>query len=189
MPTNATARRIGLLAIIALCAAPLVAAEDGELTFPTVEELDKLPTGIKVVHEPDVVLATLSGKNTRRGKYTWWYKTTVTATDADVTIEQFGAFVQVDGKWVNGGSFTGKPYNAEQFAEWYSCDKANIRKGKSAADPKNWSTSDELAAAKMRWYFIGVDATGRRVKGEATVEIKAEIDPKHSKDAEPKDGE
>lgn len=152
--------------------------------FITPEELDKLPEGIKVAHEPKAALATLTGKSERRAKYTWWYKTTVSATDGDVTIVEFGAFAWVDGKWVNGGSFTGKPYSSDEFAEWYKCPKAVLKKGETFSDPTNWSSAPELHAGNMRWYFIGVDAKGKRVKGEAVIEIKAEIDPKKPKDPE-----
>jgi hypothetical protein len=91
-----------------------------EPRFVTIEELDKLPVGLKVVHEPQAALATLTGKSDRRGKYTWWHKTTVTATDSDVTIIEFGGFTWRNGKWI-AGSFTGKPFAATDFAEWYSC--------------------------------------------------------------------
>jgi hypothetical protein len=167
---------------VALVALPALAAD--EPTFITAEELDKLPTGIKVVHKPKTALATLTGKSERRAKYTWWYKTTVSAIDADVTIEEFGAFVWLDGECVNGGTFTGKPYAAEEFAEWYKCPKAVLKKGKAYSDATNWSSAPELQAMKMRWYFVGINSQGRRVKGEAVIKLKAEIDPKKPKDSE-----
>jgi hypothetical protein len=43
-----------------------------EPRFITPEELDKLPVGITVTHEPKAALATLTGKSERRAKYTWW---------------------------------------------------------------------------------------------------------------------
>ncbi|MCE9567134.1 MAG: hypothetical protein K8U57_34460 [Planctomycetes bacterium] len=149
----------------------------------TLEELDKLPTGIKVTHEPKVALATLTGKSERRLKYTWWYKTTVMATDPDLTIVEFGGFVWQDGKWVVR-SINSKPFTGEDFAEWYKCPKAVLKKGEAYSDPTNWSTAPELMAGKTRWYFIGVDGKGKRFKGEAVIELKAEIDPKKPKDPE-----
>jgi hypothetical protein len=160
--------------LLAFATAPLLADERKPITP---EELDKLPEGIKVVHEPKTALATLTGKSERRLKYTWWYKTTVSATD--VTIVEFGGFTWRDGKWVSG-----KPFTAEEFAEWYKCPKAALQKGESYADPTNWSTDADLKTGKTRWYFIGVDAKGNRVKGEAVIELKAEIDPKKPKDPE-----
>jgi hypothetical protein len=154
-----------------------------EAKFTTPEELDKLPEGLKVVHEPEISLATLTGKSERRAKYTWWYKTTVSAIDSEVTIVEFGGFTWQDGKWTTG-NFTGKPFTAEDFADWYSCPKAVLKSGKSYADPTNWSTDRELRPGKMRWYYIGIDSKGKRVKGEAVIELKDEIDPKKPKDPE-----
>jgi hypothetical protein len=153
-----------------------------EPKFITPEELDKLPVGITVTHEPKTALATLTGKSERRAKYTWWYKTTVSAKDAEVTIVEFGGFRWQKDKWVNGGTITGKPYTGDDFADWYGCPKGVLKPGKSYSDPTNWSTDAELTAGKTRWYFIGVDAKGKRVKGEAIIEQKAEIDPKRPKD-------
>jgi hypothetical protein len=174
-------RITAILLVVALANSPVGADESKPITP---EELDKLPDGIKVVHEPKTALATLTGKSARRAKYTWWYKTAVSATDTDVTIVEFGAFTWRDGKWVTTGTITGKPYTGEEFAEWYKCPKATIKKGKSYSDPTNWSSEAELKAGKTRWYFIGTDAKGNRVKGEAVVELKAEIDPKKPKDPE-----
>jgi hypothetical protein len=149
-----------------------------ESSFLSIKELEKLPKGIKVVHDPKTALATLTGRSERRAKYTWWYKTTVSAIDSDVTIVEFGALVWMNGKWINGGTFTGKPYSAKEFEEWYKCPKAVLKKGKSYSDSTNWSSGPALEAGKMRWYFVGIDANGKRVKGEAVIETKAEIDSK-----------
>jgi len=167
---------------LALPTGPVAGADEPK--FITPQEFDKLPEGIKVVHEPKTALATLTGKSERRAKYTWWYKTSVSATDGDVTVIEFGAFAWKDGKWVNGGTFTGKPYSTDEFAEWYKCPKAVLKKGESFSDPTNWSSDAELRAGKMRWYFVGIDAKGKKVKGEAVIELKAEIDPKKPKDPE-----
>jgi hypothetical protein len=176
------ARIVPAFALAVLIVAPAHAAadDDDQPKFPTVEEIEKLPTGLK---------ATRTAKGDLRGKYKWYYKTTVTAVDDDVTIEEFGVFWFVDGKWVNGMSITGKPYGAAEFAEWYTCENAKIPKGKSFADPTNWSSGNELFAHESRWYYIGIDSKGRRVKGEAIVEHKAEIDPKKPKDPEPDESE
>ena len=34
----------------------------------------------------------------------------------------------------------------------------------------------------MRWYYVGIDPKGEKVKGEAVIELKGEIDPKKPKD-------
>jgi hypothetical protein len=151
-----------------------------DATPTTIKELDKLPVGLKVVHDPNPARATESGNSERRGKYTWWYKTTVAPTGPDVKVVEFGAYAWHDGKWVFA-NFSGKPFSAKDFAQWYSCPDALIKEGKAYTDPTNWGSAQELAAAKARWYYIGIDSKGRRVKGEAVIEQKGEIDPKRPK--------
>ncbi|MBA4192725.1 MAG: hypothetical protein C0467_32570 [Planctomycetaceae bacterium] len=172
-----------LVCLLALSSGTTRHVNADEPKFTTLEELDKLPTGLKVTHEPKVALGTLSGKSERRSKYTWWYKTTVTATESDLIIVEFGGFAWQDGKWVPS-SINGKPFTGEDFAEWYKCPKAVLKKGEAYSDPTNWSNAPELMAGKTRWYFIGVDGKGKRFKGEAVIELKGDIDPKLPKDPE-----
>lgn len=143
-----------------------------EPKFPTPDDLDKLPVGIKVIHDPEEPYATPAGKGDK-AKYTWKYKTTVTAIDGDITIVEFGGFSYHDGKWI-----IGKPFSAKEFAQWYKCPKALLKKGESYTDPMNWSNDNQLRAGKTLWYFIGVDEKGNRVKGEAVIELKDEVEPK-----------
>jgi hypothetical protein len=160
-------------------ASPIRAADDAKPS--TVEELDKLPVGLKVVHDPNPALATETGDSERRGKYTWWFKTTVTAARPDVKVVEFGAYAWQDGKWAFG-NYSGKPFSSRDFAEWYSCPDALIKGGKAFTDPTNWGSARGLVAGKARWYYIGIDGKGQRVKGEAVIEQKPDIDPKRPKD-------
>src|SRR5262249_49343253 len=147
---------IRALLLLGLCfplAIPLHAADD---TKPTpIEELDKLPVGLKVVHDPNPALATEAGSDEGRSKYRWWFKTTVTWTGTDVKVVEFGGYAWRDGKWVFA-SFSGKPFSSKDFAEWYSCPDALIKGGKAYADPTNWAGASELIAGKSRWYYIGI---------------------------------
>jgi hypothetical protein len=154
-----------------------------EPKFITPEEIDKLPEGIKVVHEPKTALAAPGGKDELGMKYLWWYKTTVSALAGDVTIVEFGAFAWQDGSWVKAGTITGKPYKAEEFAEWYKCPQAVLKNGESFADPTNWSSAYELRASKSRWYYIGLTPDGKKVKGEAIIEQSPELAPMKPKDS------
>ena len=175
--------RVALALILILAGAPTHLSAD-EPKFTTPEEFDKLPTGITVKHEPEVALATLTGKSERRGKYTWWYKTTVSAKAEDVTLLEFGGFAWHEGKWVVGSTFTGKAYKSAEFAEWYKCPDAVLKKGKTYTDPTNWTSGSELVPGKTKWYFVGVTADGKRVGGAAVVELKAKIDPNKPRDKE-----
>jgi hypothetical protein len=47
--------------------------------------------------------------------------------------------------------------------------------GQAFTDTSNWSGGDELRESKMKWYYIAVMADGRRVKGEADVEILPQV--------------
>jgi hypothetical protein len=157
--------------------------ENGNASTTTIEELDELPVGLKVVHDPNPARATRTGHSARRAKYTWWFTTNVSSTVGDVKIIEFGGFTWQDGKWVFA-NFNGTPFSSKDFAEWYSCPGALIKEGRSYADPTDWASANELTARKGRVYYIGIDSQGRRVKGEEIIEQKGEIDPKRPKDEE-----
>jgi len=136
------------------------------------DELARLPFGLKVVHTPDKVRAESGGTSGRA--FTWTYKTSVTATNGSAVVKEFGSFVWHDGKWMFS-TFSGKPFTADNFAEWYSCPAAKLAEGREFSDSSNWTGGDTLRGGKMKWYFIAVTADGRKVKGEAIVEILPEV--------------
>jgi hypothetical protein len=179
-------RAVRWLVVGILCSAcvfaviPAGAADDPQPT--PLEELDKLPVGLKVTHDPQPSRATKTGNRGRLGEYTWFFKTTVRAPDGDVKLTEFGAYWQSGRTWVFN-TITGKPFTPKDFADWYSCPGAALRKGKDYTDPNNCVTGGAVQASKSRWYYIGVDGSGRRVKGEAVSEEKGEIDPKRPTDS------
>ena len=142
------------------------------LTTNKLDELAKLPFGLKVVQTPEKVLAVHDGRSGHA--FTWLYKTSVTATNGSVVIKEFGSFVWQNGKWVFS-NFTRKPFTSEDFADWYSCPGATLVEGREFFDGSNWTGGDTLREGKMLWYFIGVTTDGRRVKGEAVVEILPKV--------------
>lgn len=148
----------------------------GALRAPTIDELKNLPVGMEVTHQPNPAYATLTEQGKRRGKFTWWYKTQVKATGSGVRIEQFGSFLWLKGQW-RFANFTQKPFSSKEFSDWYSCPDGYLKPGKVFVDPKNWGSADQLKAGKALWYFIGVDEEGRRVKGEAIVDVLGEMAP------------
>jgi hypothetical protein len=81
----------------------------------------------------------------------------------------------MDGRW-GFSTVTGEPYTPRDFGEWYSCPLAIVPRGGRCWDPKNWSGRDELREGLTRWYFIGVDERGRRVKGEAVIKHRAVLE-------------
>jgi len=141
-------------------------------TTDKLDELAKLPFGLKVVHTPDKVRAKRDGRSGRA--FTWSYKTSVTATNGSVVVKEFGSFVWHNDKWVFA-NFTGKPFTSADFADWYSCPGAKLVEGREFSDGSNWSGGDVLRGGKMKWYFIGVTTEGRQLKGEAIVETLPEV--------------
>jgi hypothetical protein len=142
---------------------------------PKFLELQSLPEGLHVTHSPKSVVAQPGGRSGYR--YTWLYKTTVETASETIVIEEFGAFVLRDGQW-HLATFTGKPFAPADFAEWYGCPGAVIKPGHPCSDSQNWTGYQTITSDREQslWYYIGRDADGRRVKGEATVELLAELE-------------
>ena len=164
------------LALSAAAAAPTSArlpsdAERG--VRAKLRQLASLPVGLKVIHSPNPA----SARQARRGRwaYYWPYQTTVRAIKGSVRIEEFGALALTEGSW-GFSTVTGEPYTPRDFGEWYSCPQAVVPGGGQCSDPKNWSGRDELQESLTRWYFIGVDDRGRRVKGEAVIKHRAVLE-------------
>jgi hypothetical protein len=140
---------------------------------PKYKEVSSLPVGLEVVHSPARSKAQRGGPSGDR--YTWVYHTTVRALKEPVRIIEFGAFVRQGNRWAFT-THTGEPFTPDDFAEWYSCPGARLLPGKEYTDPSNWGGGNEIRAASVLWYFIGLDERGRKVKGEAVVEELAQLE-------------
>jgi hypothetical protein len=135
-------------------------------------ELSRLPIGLKIIHTPVRVKAVQEGDSGLR--YTWTYKTTVRTLKKPVRIVEFGALVWREGRW-QLKNFSGKPFTSKNFAEWYDCPGALLKPGRSYSDPHNWSGNNLLVTTTTRWYYIGRDSSGKRVKGEALITELGEV--------------
>ena len=100
--------------------------------------------------------------------------TTIESLIGAVVIEEFGAFTWIGRQWYFT-NFTGKPFTRNDFIEWYSCPRGMILPNCQYTDFQNWGGSAELNNKKIKWYFIGRDESGRRVKGEAEIEEFGEL--------------
>lgn len=138
----------------------------------TLRLLASLPVGIKVTHSPNPARASVGGRS--GFKFIWPYATSVRAMIGSVRIEEFGALAWENGRWVFS-NFTGSPYTATDFSDWYSCPNATLTPGRLCSDAHNWSGRRTLERGKTRWYFIGVDSKGKRVKGEAVIQHLPEV--------------
>ncbi len=164
---------------LAACALPRIlspkplTAQDS-VTKAKLAELDTLGIGLAVRHTPNPVYARSGGRS--RYRYTWLYRTGVSVTGSDtVTITEFGAFGWIGKEWVSS-NFTRKPFTTHEFADWYACLDGRIAPGHQCSDSLNWTGNNALRASRSRWYYIGVTRDGRRVKGEAIVDLLAAMD-------------
>lgn len=133
-------------------------------------ELALLPQGLNVVHSPDSVLETFFGPS----GFQWTHSTTVSSTVGPVTLLEFGYFIERNGQWELSWA-SRAPYSASDFAEWYDCPDAELQPGESYTNPYNQSVKDCSPEQVARWYFIGLDSKGSRVKGEADVRLISEL--------------
>ncbi len=140
---------------------------------PKYREIVDIDVGLKVTHSPSPAKA----KRDRRAgtEHVWIFETSVEPTGEPVTVTEFGAIAWADGQWVFS-NFTGDPFTAQDFAEWYSCPDAKVEPGKKFTGPKNWGGGDGLRPGKALLYFVGVTASGKKVKGEAVIEQSAEME-------------
>ena len=143
----------------------------------TLEEIRRLPEGLRVTHSPNPVAA-IMGRD-KDQPFVWEYITTVEALHAQLNIVEFGAFNLSNGNW-RFSNTDGQPFSTQQFAEWYSCTDGVLKPGKPAADQKNWDRGKVLRSSRCIWYFIGKDAEGKLFRGEAEIEQRGTLVPPHS---------
>ncbi|WP_417265791.1 hypothetical protein [Brumimicrobium sp.] len=141
---------------------------------PLPKKLSKLPIGIKVIHSEDMVYASLNEDQNRGQKYKWNHSTTVSTLKEELTIVEFGGYVYEDNSWKEK-NIEFRPFNNQEFEDWYKCPKGILLKNKTYTDNNNWSTADELINSSTIWYFIGEDKNGKKFVGYEFVEIKGEL--------------
>lgn len=155
------------LALAALAAPEVQGPLDSEFKLG---ELAGIPDGLVVTHAPDTVEPTFTGP----GGKEWLHRTAVTSEVGPVTIVQYGYFLQNDGHWYLAYGEEG--FSGEDFAKRFGCPDATMRAGTTYTNEFTRSTPDRGPEQTARWYFIGVDAEGNRVKGEATVTLRGNPD-------------
>ena len=167
-----------------LAAALICGCKDRETRAPAppptrpagiLQELEALPVGLTVVHTPARV-ANPGGPNARGWKYTWSFKTEVSAVGGPVTIDRFGILAWDGSHWLlpeDQSQYNSGVLGQREFVEWYRCPDARVSQGSPAVDPENWAGSHTLLSFKQKWFYIGTDDRGRRCKGEAVVELAA----------------
>ena len=129
-------------------------------------ELASLPQGLTVTHTPDPVTSSIFGPSGVQ----WAHSTTVSSTVGPVTIIEYGFLLERNGRWTDETWIRSK-YSASEFAKNFECPESKILPGKSYTNEWNRSGSDNLLEQFGKWYFIGLDSQGNRVKGEADIKL------------------
>jgi hypothetical protein len=133
-------------------------------------ELASLPQGLTVTHTPDPVSTSFFGPSGVQ----WAHSTTVSSTVGPVTIIEYGFLLERNGRWTDETGIRSK-YTASEFAKNFESPDAKLLPGKSYTNEWNRSRSDNRPEQVGKWYFIGLDSKGNRVKGEANLKLVGDM--------------
>ncbi len=132
------------------------------------ELLMDMNEGLEVVHSKTEVFAEYNDNTSGdEEKYIWRYETSVSTDLPGLKITEFGVyFWNTKGEW-EFKTIYNRPFNAEEFSEWYGCPDAILTPGTKFTDGNNWSKGDELGgkSARTMWYFIADNEEGERFYG------------------------
>lgn len=138
-------------------------------------DYDELPVGIFVTHLPNPVRARRGGRS--GSAFTWQFATSVQTRGERLEMLEFGAMTLTETGWVLT-TYTGKPFTANDFAEWYNCPDAVLLPNHAYTDPLNWQGANRLLGRRpVKWYYVAKTSDGKLVRGESLVEALPEIDP------------
>lgn len=164
---------IGIILIIGItsCSDNLEHSNDGiKSNLPP--KIDSLTIGLKVIHSPSTVFATINQKDPeKRGQYQLQHSTSVEALKEDLEIVEFGAYVWENNQWVLKTIYD-RPFNKEEFIKWYKCEKGILKKGMKYSDNDNWmAKTNSLNREEMKglWYFIGKNNEGKLFVGSSEI--------------------
>lgn len=129
------------------------------------EKLRGIDYGIVGSHFPNPTYATFED-----GMYIWKHDTSVTATNEDLQIVEYGSYVYTDKGW-----YLRVTNDTKFFQETYNCKDGILKKGKIYTDPTSWRRSETLYAGDAMWYYIAKNKEGKLFKGTALVETEAKL--------------
>jgi hypothetical protein len=136
------------------------------------KKLASLPVGMEVRHNPAVVFATENTKDPEKwGTYQLQLTTSVVALEEDLEIIEFGGYLLEDDQWVFRSIYD-RPFDKEEFIDWYNCPEGLLQKGVSYSDHDNWlAKTDNLSGQRIisLWYFIGKNKNGNKFVGASEV--------------------
>jgi hypothetical protein len=141
-----------------------------------VKELASLPVGLSVTHSPGPVHSTLFSPSLSGVQ--WKHDTTVTSLRGPVTIVEYGYFIERNEQWELPYSVeVPDAFTSSDFEEMYDCPNSELKPGESYTNAESRSVMDCVPEQRVRWYFIGVDRQGHRVKGETIIQLLSDHAP------------
>jgi polyisoprenoid-binding protein YceI len=138
------------------------ASKPADRLFP--DKLRYLPIAITAAHYPNPCYAELED-----GMYVWKHNTTIVANE-DLQLIEYGSFVYTEKGW-----YLRVTMSPKEFADYYNCKDAILKKGRVYMDEKSWRRSDKLIAGDAMWYYIAKDKNGQLVKGIAPIETEGKL--------------
>lgn len=135
----------------------------------TYERVRKLPVGLSVSCVPNPINA-VTGDD---GKISWPMRTTLEALYPELSVFEFGLFVENEDKtW----RLEGEPFDAKAFADRHRCAGGVIRKGQPVQGAIT-QTCAEPRARRVFWYYLARDPEGKTYRGDCVVEELAPPPP------------
>lgn len=135
-------------------------------------EIRNIPEGLVVTHSPVDVKASKNKEDTTM--FYWFHQTTIKPVNEDIEITEFGTYTWDGSKWAFG-NVGGVPFSPKDFAEWYECKNAKLKKNKEYSDKNNWGRWPTLQKASTLWYYIGKNKKGDLFKGTSIVNYLPEM--------------
>lgn len=141
----------------------------------TIENIETMPKGFDVVHSPRDVGAIETGNP--ESPYRWEHEEAVTPLVDNLTIQEFGYIVVVNGeRRLISFAWDRKPYDRSDFAIFFGCEERPLKKGKRYIRT-DWTENESLEKSEMTSYFVGEDEAGKLYSGYSKVtklpELKA----------------
>ena len=137
---------------------------DGTLT---INDIESMPKGFEVSHFPREVAAIETGNP--NSPYRWEHKETVTPLIDNLTVQEFGYIVVVNGEpRLVSFAWDRKPYDRADFSKLFACEDDPLKKGKNYTRT-DWTENESLEKSEMTPYFVGVDGSGKRYSGYSSM--------------------
>ena len=136
-------------------------ASPGRL-FP--DKLRGISTEIITAHYPNPCFAEFEDS-----MYIWKHNTSITTTE-DLELIEYGSFVYTKKGW-----YLRVKMKPAEFAKYYNCPNAILKKGTTYTDKESWRRDKKLTGGDAMWYFLAKDKNGRIVKGTAPIETEGKL--------------